>query len=78
MCPSTALPFFGRNYAAIRTAEPYSLSASTVIVGSATAAPLAAWRSGVSNGGWPIAVTSKVSQAEKPTAVASGAIAPGW
>jgi hypothetical protein len=75
--PLTARPSSGRRSAATWTADAYSISASAAIVDSVTAIPHAVRQSGVGNGWRPIAVTSKASQAEKPTAAASGAIGAG-
>ena len=73
----TRFPSSARNYAATRIAGPYSLFASPVIVGSATAVTNAVRRSGVSSGRKLIAVTSKAKQVEKLTVAASNAIGAG-
>ena len=73
----TAVLFSARGYVATWSADRYSRSASVATVVSATVAQHAEQQFGANNGGRPIAVTSKASQAESPTAAASSAIGSG-
>lgn len=72
--PVPALLFCGGNYAATRTAERCSPSASVATVDNAIAALRSARQSGVNSGVEPIAATSKASRAKKHTAFARGVI----
>lgn len=77
MYPSQAVPFSDRDYAAIRNAARYSISASVATEDNAIAAlPAARW-SGVSSATGPIAGISKASLAKKLTAVANSVIGVG-